>query len=138
MTSALAKSTENLRSIMEECTRPEINTDTIRAETEARARAGMQARQELSSQAQQRTYESLATCSNAMMRMDALIGRLKTAQKSTGRSGDAMSAMREMLRMLARHFDVCADQSSDMGDIHMSLSEAKYTIEAIIAQIDEG
>jgi aromatic ring hydroxylase len=138
MTSSLSKATENLRAIMGECTRPEINTETIRAEAEARARVGVQAQQELTSQAQQRTYDSLAQCSSAMMRMDVLLGKLKKAQQTPGQSRDALSATREMLRMLARHFDTCADQSLDVDDIHASLGEAACAIESIIAQIEDG
>jgi hypothetical protein len=126
MTSPLSKATENLRSIMGECTRPEINTDTIRAETEARARASLQARQELSSQAQQRTYESLAKCSNAAMRMEVLIGRLNKSQQSPI----------EMLRILARHLDASA-QSKDFDDIHATLGETIVAIKIVMDQIEE-
>jgi hypothetical protein len=98
----------------------------------------MQARQELSSQAQQRTYDSLAKCSNAMMRMDVLLGRLKKAQEAPGLSMDALSATREMLHTIARHLDVSADSANDVDDIHSTLGETIATIEVVMGQIEDG
>ena len=136
--SALQRATDNLRSLMHD-TSPAMRLDkeVIEATARARREANERELQEQAAQAQQRTYDSLAKCSNAAMRMDILLGRLKKAQQSPGRSQDALSATREILHTLARHLDIAADQSSDVDDIHTSLGEAVSTIASIMSQIEE-
>jgi hypothetical protein len=134
MTSSLSKATENLRSIMGECTRPEINTETIRAEVEARARVGVQAQQELASQAQQRTYESLAKCSNAQMRMDVLIQKL--AKRGVSRQ-DSLSTAKQYMGEIAKYLSNASASASDLGDAHIAVGETIGSLERLRDQLEE-
>jgi methyl-accepting chemotaxis protein len=134
MTSSLSKATENLRAIMGECTRPSINTETIRKEAEARARVGMQVQQELSAQAQQRTYDSLAKCSSAMMRMDVLVKQL--AKRGASKQ-DSLSTAKQYMCEIAKYLSNAARAASDLSDAHIAVGETIGSLERLCDQLEE-